>query len=214
MGVIAEFGADPDQFVLGSALLEPAIERVEFERVVPAWKSVMPFFWVWGAEFQSFECRAEEEPAVSSVSTVDTFEDGRLYRAEWKECVPGFVRTIRRSSARMIEGHGDEDGWNFELMFASQDGLATFNSLCTENGLPFSLEQFVTFSSPAPDAGYGLTPKQREILVMAVEQGYFREPRDVSLEELAEQLGISAPSASGRLRRATHHLLETTVLDE
>ncbi|MFC7229271.1 helix-turn-helix domain-containing protein [Salinirubellus salinus] len=58
-----------------------------------------------------------------------------------------------------------------------------------------------------------LTPRalrgsQREILVHAVERGYFEVPREVSLQEVADDLGIPQSTASYRLRRATAQLAE------
>jgi predicted DNA binding protein len=51
-----------------------------------------------------------------------------------------------------------------------------------------------------------LRNEQRRILTRAVERGYFETPREVSIEELAESLGIPESTASYRLRRATAQL--------
>lgn len=214
MSIIAELGMAPDEFVLGDALLLPAIDRVEFERVVPTRKSVMPFFWAWGSSFEGFEREAEKESAIAEVTTVDTFEDGRLYRAEWCERVPGFVRAIRENHALFQSGSGDVEGWNFELRFPDQESLIGFREFYEANDLEFSLQQLYRVKPPGNGDGYGLTPKQREILVAAVEEGYFDEPRNLALEDLASEIGISTPSASGRLRRATHRLVQSTLLED
>lgn len=214
MSIIAELGMKPNEFVLGDALSVPAVERVEFERVVPTRKAVMPFFWAWGSSFEAFEREAAAEPAITGVSTVDTFEDGRLYRAKWSERVPGFVRAIRENDALFQSGSGNAEGWRFELRFSDQESLTGFREFYEENDLEFSVRQLYRVAPPGNDDGYGLTPKQREILVAAVEEGYFDEPRALSLEDLADVLDISTPSASGRLRRATCRLAESTLLGD
>lgn len=46
-----------------------------------------------------------------------------------------------------------------------------------------------------------LTQSQREALLLALEMGYFEEPRTAILSEVATELGISQPAAGGLLRR-------------
>lgn len=56
-----------------------------------------------------------------------------------------------------------------------------------------------------------LPEEQRETLELAVERGYFEEPRAVSVDELASELGVARSTASYRLRRATAALTEAYV---
>jgi predicted DNA-binding protein (UPF0251 family) len=52
-----------------------------------------------------------------------------------------------------------------------------------------------------------LTPKQREGMELAVVRGYFDDDADVSLSELADELGISKSALSQRLRGAQAKLV-------
>ena len=52
-----------------------------------------------------------------------------------------------------------------------------------------------------------LTPKQREGMELAVVRGYFDDAADVSLGELADELGISKSALSQRLRAAQAKLV-------
>jgi predicted DNA-binding protein YlxM (UPF0122 family) len=47
----------------------------------------------------------------------------------------------------------------------------------------------------------GLIKKQQELLAIAYSNGYFDKPREMTLQEIAEELDISTSAASGRLRR-------------
>ena len=62
----------------------------------------------------------------------------------------------------------------------------------------------------------GLSTVERRTLVSAVEQGYFNTPRDGSLQDLADEFGISSPAVSKNLRRAQRKINEHVVsaLDE
>lgn len=52
-----------------------------------------------------------------------------------------------------------------------------------------------------------LTDRQREMAETAYEMGYYEVPREVSTEELAEELGIDCSTVSEGLRRAEKNLL-------
>jgi len=52
-----------------------------------------------------------------------------------------------------------------------------------------------------------LTPKQREALTLAVEEGYYEQEDKPSMESLADQLGISTSAFSQRLARAEQNVM-------
>lgn len=52
-----------------------------------------------------------------------------------------------------------------------------------------------------------LTDRQQEVLSIAHERGYYEWPRQVTQEELAEELGISAPTLTQHLRAAEQKLI-------
>ncbi|CCQ35409.1 HTH-10 family transcription regulator [Natronomonas moolapensis 8.8.11] len=56
-----------------------------------------------------------------------------------------------------------------------------------------------------------LTETERETLVTAAEAGYFETPRELSLDDLADEFGVSKTAASMNLRRAERKLVDSTV---
>ncbi len=58
----------------------------------------------------------------------------------------------------------------------------------------------------------GLTAPQQEAIAEAYRQGYYDVPREISLEELANEFEISHQSLSERLRRA-NRVLAGELLD-
>lgn len=61
-----------------------------------------------------------------------------------------------------------------------------------------------TFGGPAVT----LSPEQRAALEAAAERGYYEQPRQVELDELAEALDVPRSTLSYRLRRAEAELVE------
>lgn len=97
-----------------------------------------------------------------------------------------------------------EDGWfEFELT-ADRDRLAAIRT-----GLDASpLGHELLFVARTPTREALLTDRQREVLELAVREGYFEVPRATDLSELADLLGVDKSTVSGVLRRAQARVLE------
>lgn len=102
-----------------------------------------------------------------------------------------------------------QSGWRQSGWFADRAAFDEFRSFWQDNG-GFRVHKLTRDGKPEP-AGEGLTDRQHEALRTAYEMGYFEIPRRASLEAVATELGISASSASERLRRAQTQLLEEVV---
>ncbi|WP_363464378.1 helix-turn-helix domain-containing protein [Halogeometricum borinquense] len=100
-------------------------------------------------------------------------------------------------------------GWIQTGWFANTDEFDMFRRFWQQNA-GFSLRR-LTHDGEPEEPGDGLTDPQREALRTAYEMGYFEIPRTASLDDVADELGITASSLSERLRRAQTHLIETTV---
>lgn len=56
-----------------------------------------------------------------------------------------------------------------------------------------------------------IPPRQRELLKLGLERGYFEIPREVTLEELAAEMDITKTTASNHLRKAERKLMSFLV---
>jgi predicted DNA binding protein len=60
-------------------------------------------------------------------------------------------------------------------------------------------------------ASRSIRDDQRETLELAAERGYFETPREVTLDDIADELGVPRSTASYRLRRAVSELVSDYV---
>jgi len=93
------------------------------------------------------------------------------------------------------------------MRFDAQTQISTFTTTLRDHDFSFELLRLHEMASPKSGSQFGLTPKQQEALVTAWEMGFFHLPRDVSMKDVATELGISAQSFSDRLRRAQYTLI-------
>lgn len=118
--------------------------------------------------------------------------------------------------ARSASGQGSLRGWRERWLLPDREAL---QGIWEESrGLGFEFEILELHLKSNGDAAYlgadALTAEQREALVAAYELGYFAEPRQASLEVLAESLGLSPTAVAGRLRRGLRSLVGTTLAVE
>lgn len=212
MTVIAEFTISSDQFLLGKILEEYPELYVEIERVVPADQRIMPYVWAYGADLEEFETALRTNGDIRSITVLDRLEDSALYKIQWEEPVENVITGIAETNATILEAHGGDE-WLFRIRFEGHAGLAAFHNYCTSHGITYRLNRVYSVSDdPTADVSFGITDAQRETLVMAVERGYFKVPRKVTIAELAESLGVSEQAVSERVRRGADRVLHQALL--
>ena len=211
MAVIAEISIEADEFLLGQIIAEYPGLSVEIERVVPAAKRIMPYIWGYGSELQSFEAAMDENPSVRSITALDELEERALYKIEWEDPAEQLITGIAETDATILEAHSDDE-WLFRIRFEDHTGLAQFNQYCLEHGITYRLNRVTSLAEAAVGDDYGLTAPQHEALVLAVERGYFKVPREVEYGELAEELGVSVQALSERVRRGADKVLRSALL--
>jgi predicted DNA binding protein len=66
----------------------------------------------------------------------------------------------------------------------------------------------------AGDEGGDLTPRQLDILLQALRSGYYNWPRRISAKELAQELGLSAPTVLEHLRKSESKIVRSFVISK
>ena len=211
MATIMEFTSPAEEFPLGSIFEDSPEVTVELERLIPHEKFIIPYFWVRGSEIADIEAEFEPHAGVRDIQLVDSIEDEYLMRAEWEQSYFGVLSALAKASVVVLSGIGTKDEWRFEVRGESQEAIAEFREDCQDNDIPITITA-VHAMLPIQGEGYELTETQREALILAYERGYFETPRESSLEEIADELGITQQSLSTRLRRGHRRLIRATLI--
>ncbi|SDQ56234.1 helix-turn-helix domain-containing protein [Natronobacterium texcoconense] len=171
-----------------------------------------------GASPGTIRSLLETDHTVRHVEPVPAVDDGRLWRIEFAPetkllapCVTeegGFVLDARSAVAPQVPR-----GWRERWFFPDENGMYEVWQRARTQGFEFEVldltQQLQSEADVDPDP---LTDQQRTALVTAYEHGYFEEPRETSLEELAEILEVSPSAVNGRLRRGLKALVETALV--
>lgn len=109
-----------------------------------------------------------------------------------------------------------EDGYiHISVMSPNPEGLAAFNEFTKHMRRVVPADDFklLHVGEFQPEARLKarpkvLTPRQEEVVRMAIGMGYYNDPRQCTLEDLAEAFGISKAAVHKRLQMAENALIK------
>ena len=211
MATEATFTVPSNQFPLGTVFTQLPDVTVTLERIIPAQDVVIPYSWVRGTEVDDIESAFTEHPGVKAIRLVDSVEDEYLLRVEWTLEYDDVLTVLAKTEVPLIEATGTTQQWTFEIRGDDRSDIADFQRRCRELDIPTTLRKLHALTPVETGTEAALTDTQQEALVLAYERGYFESPREVTLAELGEELGISQQAVGSRLRGGINHILGSTL---
>ena len=208
--LVVEFTVRAEDFVLAETIERVPEKVLEFERLVPTSEDLLPYLWATEGEIAAFEEAAVADSSVETLCRVATFDDGALYRVTWTDCADRLLAWLRERDAVVLQAETKRERWLVKLRVDSPDALGSLQTYCREQDISFEIVRLYEMTEPKMGQ-YNVSEKQRELLVLALEMGYFEVPRKTKLEDVAERIGISSKAASERLRRGQTNLLSNTL---
>ena len=212
MSTISEISVSASTFVLGETLEAVPEATFDIERVVAHdTDRVLPFVWASADSREALEDAMEEDASVANVDLLSDLEDEWLYRMEWVSQVEFVVHALLEEQATVLNAHSEDGQWHLRLLFPDRASLSRTYEFCEEHDIRLDVKTIYEMDSER-HGRFGLTEEQSEALSAAFEHGYYEVPRGVSVEALAEELGISHQALSERFRRAHGNLVENTLI--
>ncbi|OAQ54029.1 hypothetical protein HTG_00445 [Natrinema mahii] len=217
MTTIAELSLSTDEFALAETFQElPALE-VRVESVVAEGPTrTVPLVWFSNVD------RTALESALETDSTVDDYRqllentaDGDLfYRVTYSEAVGSVCCCVYDHGGTVLDARVADGQWTLRLLFPHREELSDAVSGIEAQGVRIDVRRMVEAGTDEDlETTAALTDPQQEAIAEAYRQGYYDVPREISLEELANELDISHQALSERLRRA-NRVLAGEQLDE
>lgn len=213
MTLFAEFFVPVTSYPLGERLEDFPDVSVVVERTVPT-DDPTHYVWVAGEDRERFVTALGEDGRLDSLTEIDDTGDRTLLRVEWADLEAPVFGLLEDAGASVVGVHGTREGWTLQTRFPEEDALTAFYEACGDQSIPVELRQIYEPNGLTGGDEYGMTGMQVETLVTAFEDGYFEVPRQVTLTDLAEELGISEQAVSERLRRGLASLLTATAFDD
>ncbi|MDS0476202.1 helix-turn-helix domain-containing protein [Natrinema sp. 1APR25-10V2] len=163
----------------------------------------------------------ENDHTVDDVTPVPAVDGQRLWKIQFTPETKLLGPEVTSEGGLVVDAHSSSvrrtpRGWRERWFFSDHEGVNNVWQHARAEGFTFEvLDLSQQLRSDVAHIGSNpLTEEQRTALVTAYEQGYFREPRQVSLEELAETLELSPSAVNGRLKRGLKSLIGTILAVE
>ncbi|MFC6962974.1 helix-turn-helix domain-containing protein [Halocatena marina] len=141
--------------------------------------------------------------------------DGRsLFEIRWSSDSDALVQPLIDSGADVLRAEGTAGVWEFRLQFRDRVRVATFRESCLDSNIQMQLNALYNPVVPVNHTDSDLTDEQYDIIETAYRQGYWEIPQQITLDELAESIGISTDTASKRLRHGLTSLMDASFQPE
>lgn len=164
-------------------------------------------------DFVDFEAAVAADPTVDESTVIIDGGTFRVYRMRLLALERLVLPKAAEMGMRILHARaGSSGGWAATLEVPRAALLRQFREHCTGRDVDFVVNRLYRPDDEEAGGEFELTPAQRETLIAAYRTGYFEEPREASLEVVADSLGISSSAASGRVRRAVAALVANTLL--
>lgn len=167
-----------------------------------------------------YEDRAELEemfdadPTVDSYDLVDWTDGTGIYYIQHTPETKLISNVVTDVNGVLVHTETKGNGWIARLLLPDREALNTIWEYTNENGITLDIIEIYGNDDAGTVTSYGLTDEQKAALKIAHEKGYFGEPRDISLSEVADEIGLSSTAMSGRLRRGMRNLIAATVAED
>ncbi|WP_338729603.1 helix-turn-helix domain-containing protein [Haladaptatus sp. DJG-WS-42] len=212
MVVIVRGSIPATELALSHVLRSDLDVEIDVERIVQSGhETVMPLVWFRGMEKDKLESLLEADDSIESISQLADLGDEFLYRMEWVEQIILLLNMLTDAEATVLNAYGRGDRWNLRVMYPNREKFSENLDFSEQADLSFEIHSIRELDDE-PVGRYGLTQSQYDTLIRAVDQGYFEIPREVSLEDLAADFGVSHQALSERLRRGLKSLVEDTLV--
>lgn len=169
-------------------------------------------FSVTSDDFGRFESGLEVDHTVATYERVVDLDGEAIYAFTYNDHAVLISTEIGHVNGVVLNMGNEGTTWLLDVWFPDRAAATHVWEYAIDHGIDIELLRINEYGS-ITDGQYGLTDAQREAVLVALDMGYFEEPREATLEDVAGELGISQPAAGGLLRRGIGRLVTATVAE-
>ncbi|MFC5972126.1 helix-turn-helix domain-containing protein [Halomarina salina] len=162
---------------------------------------------------EALEAALDDDPTVEAYDLIDRTGDQSIYYIEHSAETRLISTVVTDVNGFLLHTETTGNGWFVRLLLPDRSALNEIWNYASDQDITLDIIEIYANEDAGGETSYGLTEHQRTALALAYERGYFEEPRDVSLDDLASEMDLSSTAMSGRLRRGIRNLLAATIAE-
>lgn len=214
MSITAKVYIEHDRLALAPTLrrLDGISIRVITQTNTDPGTTLFPFLIEY-EDGEELEAALDEDATVERYELVDWTAGTGIYYIEHTPETKLISTVVTDVNGFLVHTETAGDGWLVSLLLPDRKGLNAIWEFANEHDIVLDIHEVYSNDDPSGETSYGLTEEQKTALLIAYERGYFGEPRDISLSEVAAEIGLSSTAMSGRLRRGMRNLISATIVE-
>ncbi|WP_394742571.1 helix-turn-helix domain-containing protein [Natronococcus roseus] len=171
--------------------------------------------WLSGPSKAEIEAAMADAAAIENYSLISSDDDRWLYDIEFDPETVDPLELVLEEDGTVLSASASGGSWLLSVRVLEREDVSSLYDRLVDNDVTPTIVRLFDVADES-HSQCGLTQRQYETLVAAIDHGYFEIPREVSMQELSEELGISHQALSERLRRAYRALVtsELNVAEE
>jgi len=170
------------------------------------------YYYIESSDFHRFEDGLRNDTTIAEFDRViETRDHEAIYCVEYSGEGILLSPVISAANGVVLDKENDGSAWLFTIWMTERADLRHIWDYAQQKDIDIELLRVNEYASLG-NTDAGLTDSQREALLVALETGYFEEPRKATLGEVAAELDISQPAAGGLLRRGIRRLIISSLL--
>jgi len=154
----------------------------------------------------------DRDGTVAEYESVDWTDGTGIYYIEHTPETKLISSAVTDANGFLLNTETKDTGWLVRILLPDKQALNRVWEYAGEHDISFDIRDIYLNQDASGDSSYGLTDEQRAALTTAYRHGYFNEPRDTSLSEIAAEMDLSSTAMSGRLRRGMQNLVAATLV--
>lgn len=175
--------------------------------------NLVMLWWAQASRQSDFEVLDDVLASTSEITnSIVLYEEEttRLYRTLHQDRInPGAIAA--EFGFLMTDIVFKDEKWTIDVLLPDRESFEEMLGFAKEYGLGANVTRMNEYGDQLPpqsqSVGRALTASQREILETASELGYYEDPRQATLDDIAAVLDISHSAAGRRIRRAHRSLV-------
>lgn len=195
-----QFAFPADEAALAETMDRVPDLRATLERSVATCQSQPSALWISAPEERELVDALEADPSVEGFQRLATADGRWLVDVDFQHSVEILWSILLSEGGVLTDVTIHDDEWHFDCRFTEHDAFGSTRESLEARAFDFEVQRISHDDEERPP-GAALSEKQYASIKRAWEKGYFEVPRGATLEELAEDMGLSHQALSERLRR-------------
>jgi predicted DNA binding protein len=169
------------------------------------------FFIIETDQTDALEREFDADHTVEAAEQVSWFQDWPVYSVEFSPNALLLGSVVTDHGGFALDAQQHDGGWVERWQLPDRASFQAVWEYALDQSFTFDIIKINQVPNDSGSGIFGMTDKQRATIAYAYNNGYFDDPGEITLAEIAEEFGISTTAASGRIRRGVKAIIESTV---